>query len=950
MKKHNEMPDVFVMNPDRRQSFGALRNIESFTEDIRFNACSEVNLTVANKVCDPLTGRWISNPAYDHIEKNNLLYLCDNNEYFSFPNRTIRDDYSIQQTIPNEYGRRTDRYHVEMTYENKKNTNGDGVLNGFSLAPETHLYNISIAGGYNWENLSEIDEFGFWKQKSWIQNFYKVACTNYIPIQPYDIISIRNRMYKDITGVDDKFLTYDVYFYTDADANTYVGEVHIQYNIYAATHPGTRVNPVVRFSINSLNTSDTIYIPGMNTNYTPTYQEVQAFKKQLEKGAYIRIWATANRASDSETIAHKKLFPSYYYEDNGVTTIGWSFPYNGWIQIYSGRRFCSSIDNGVSTGTHAIPMRWFVIKDIDEEYDGVVRKKTVSAYSFEYTISNKTVSLSEDTLPFYIPEQITDIVNGNEWIVDKEYGTHYILTARRGKQYMTTGVLNQLLELLPDWSVGHISSELMTRYRKIGDVDNANLYSFMMNDIQSTYQCYFVFDCDNMTISAYTQEDIIQNNEILLNWNNAIKGLNITNHDVNSITALRVHTEDDIYGVGLVNPTGNPVIYNFDSVLPQLDFVADTSSSDPLNRNKITVDGVVRNRTLKEAVIEWQRYTTSPSVSITVPITSSVGDGDTVANTYESRIFNFDPSNTNTLNMYRDVATRFVECNMALIKCESALNIQYAEYKKVIDKISIYHDSKNLTGTPIRDEVIRTPSQLDGYYINSRESFANNESLYLELADASKKYHQAKAELESKHNDYNSYLKVLQGVSKRANINYHKQVSLTAQYIDGNGLDEHGEPIVLSILTPAEILALQPFIREGDWTNDNIVFSEDYDEKDIIGTLTDVYNQAKSDMDLFLSKPNYDFEVDSVNWTTLTQMQRNFCRLKLGQTLYINTVDDNYVIPVLLELHINYKDDNDFKMTLTTDYKRRPLQFRFADLYGTITQTSVTDNAFTFDE
>ena len=121
---------------------------------------------------------------------------------------------------------------------------------------------------------------------------------------------------------------------------------------------------------------------------------------------------------------------------------------------------------------------------------------------------------------------------------------------------MQRGLLNMILDDLPQWSVGHISAKLMSRYREFDDVDNVGVYTFLMNDVANAYQCYFVFDCENMTISAYTQEDILQNTNVALNWDNAIKHLNITDSSVNRITAMRVHTADDEYGLGLVNPYG----------------------------------------------------------------------------------------------------------------------------------------------------------------------------------------------------------------------------------------------------------------------------------------------------------------------------------------------------------------------------------------------------------
>jgi hypothetical protein len=76
-----------VISPDRRECYGAVRMLTEMSEDVRFNSCSELKFRVAEKVCDPLTGEWVSNPVFNKLEKNNLIFVCDNNNYFSFPNR-----------------------------------------------------------------------------------------------------------------------------------------------------------------------------------------------------------------------------------------------------------------------------------------------------------------------------------------------------------------------------------------------------------------------------------------------------------------------------------------------------------------------------------------------------------------------------------------------------------------------------------------------------------------------------------------------------------------------------------------------------------------------------------------------------------------------------------------------------------------------------------------------
>lgn len=955
---NTKVPDLYVFNADRKKCYGAVKNAIEMSEDVRFNTCSELSFKVTEKFCDPVTGEFIDNPIYNHLEKYNLIYSCDDTNYFRFPNRTIRTDYAIKNISDFDlsYGRST-LEDAPTTYENLKNVNNDGVLTGFSLQPETDLHHIGVVGGYSWWNLSDITEFGFNRQPQTLGRYYMVACDEYVPIDIYDVIALKTTSGSGKYQSNIRFYKYTIWFYTNNDSNDCLGWLDV-YSGYtpdgrSVENHRTEAYPVFRFNIASLySTNADLHLLNSITD--------DEFKRKMKNNGMIRVSVEDGHRDDvSASIAMKREYSSFKYKQNDEDYIGWSFPYDGWCVIYSGNRFCSQIDNDISDGYYDMPLHWFVITDTEEESDGNNKFKTVTAYSYEYTMSYKTISLSEDTLSLYIPPQITNIVENSNWVIDKEKNSTYY---KKGKQHLCGGLLNQVLEVIPDWSIGHVSSSLMTRYRKISDVDNINVYSFLMNDIESLYQCYFVFDCDNKTISAYTQDDLVENNcNVLLNWNNALKDLKIENTDTSITTSLRVHSADDTYGLGLVSPTGNNNIYNFQSVLDEMDYVADDSDDDPLQRNKITEGGVTRNRTLKEAVIAFMNFCESPSSydgnGITVQLTTKVGDGDESQNTYTSQTIYI-----NNLSDYRNVSEKFILKNLDRIKCKTSLDECYSTYLSVLNKIEVRVDYLNESLSeenkivPYKEEVVRTPTSgydsLRNYYysvFSNQRKFASLQ-LFQELLNAAVDYHKARCEYEAQDNDYKAYYSVLRQIASRANLNYPNQVKLTNSYRNHRYYDEDGNRLILSILTPNEIMALIPYIREGDWTNDNSVFSDDYDAKDIITTLVDVYNQAKCDMDTFISKPQYDFSTSVVNWTVIPEMEKSFNNLKVGQTIYINTEKDYYVIPMLLELHINYLDKEDFSMSFTTNYKRKVTELRFYDLYSAVNSIDVSDSTFKFNE
>lgn len=932
---NREIPEIALYSQSRRERLGVVKQHTDFKEDIRFGTASEISFTIPKKIYNADTYEWIENPTYKNLIKDNVLFLSDKTKYFSFPKRRLTS-YSIGAA---NMGKRN---ATSMSY----NQNLDSGLVGFTVQQETELFNISVNSGYNFHNLSQIDgtDGSYIQYSDWSSKFPYVACTNFIPIQPYDVIAVKCRTsmgnyFSSYSEIDysTRFHFFHIYFYLDSDASTYVGSTTVSYNA---------ANPVYRFNINSLSDNK--------------------IKSQMANGGYFRI-----AVEDGWNINDygDKTRSSYYYKDtDGVTWLGWSFPYDGWVQVYSGERKCTRVDNTSEVGLYDLPMQWFVITEVLEEDDGYMPIKTVTAQSYEITLCNRSTSISEGMLPFYIPDEIVNLVNSSEWVIDNVVEKNGTTRTLKAAQHMSRGLLNEIMDILPDWRIGHISSELMTRYRQFDDVDNADIYSFLTNDVQKAYQCFFVFDNDNKTISAYTQEDILKSSNVVLNWNNAINNLKITNSSTNRVTALRVHTADDTYGLGLVNPYGGNVIYNFNEVLDQMEFVADASKDDPLKRNQILDENgnFVRFRTLREAVESMQFFAQNPKVQ----------------NRYLNYITPFKNVGIpiNNLNDYYNCAKNFVNINKEYIKAETLASEFLSKVKSVTDRINTlikdyYRNDYQKYLLPERPQqgLKNTLSAEKSQNLTNTIDYCG-EGLYQEYRNAAQNYWSAYLDIKagdsgridlgnntwrcSLTTQKNLYYSRLREVSQKLNLNYSRQKKLITKYPDGDTSlhiqnptsAQHMARDEFSLLTPSEIVALQPFIIEGDWTNENAVFSDTYEADDIIDTLKSVKEQATFDLNNYYSKFNYDFSVDMVNWLALIEMNKQIKTLRVGQTIKLNTENNKWVSPILLELHINYTDFDDFSMKFTTDYNRKVSQYTFSDLFDSISRVSTSSSQFTFNE
>ena len=128
----------------------------------------------------------------------------------------------------------------------------------------------------------------------------------------------------------------------------------------------------------------------------------------------------------------------------------------------------------------------------------------------------------------------------------------------------------------------------------------------------------------------------------MLSWRNALKSMKIKDVDDNYATALKVHSEEDTYGLGLVNPNGTDVIYNFNNVLSKLEYVADSNH---------THNGAPY--TLRELVESYQTQIT----------------------------------NSTTVNNYRSAAKDLIKNSIKLVEGKVQLSEMLTGYLTEVDKI-----------------------------------------------------------------------------------------------------------------------------------------------------------------------------------------------------------------------------------------------------------------------
>lgn len=174
---------------------------------------------------------------------------------------------------------------------------------------------------------------------------------------------------------------------------------------------------------------------------------------------------------------------------------------------------------------------FFIITQVTENdsKDGVY--KSLTLYSCEHELSYKKLTYFNGTYKFWGTENLSD------------------------------SLLGKILNSLPRWSVGHIDDSVANLYRTFEEPDTT-IYSFLMDEVENSYECIFEFDIINRMINVYDKNNYIHKTTILLSRKDVIDNFKIDTKSEDIYTALTLYGDDEISYRG-INPLGTSTVYNF---------------------------------------------------------------------------------------------------------------------------------------------------------------------------------------------------------------------------------------------------------------------------------------------------------------------------------------------------------------------------------------------------
>ena len=201
---------------------------------------------------------------------------------------------------------------------------------------------------------------------------------------------------------------------------------------------------------------------------------------------------------------------------------------------------------------------WFKIRDIEEckDEDGS-EYLNIELYSIETILCNTNLT-SFGSL-------------GSE---DDEQGglDRYCLYNSEDLAHSITHIF---IQKNPAWYFKYIDPEIaLDQYRSF-DVDSISSYEFLVNNVSGIFECIFIFDTYDMSISAYKLDNIGSKTSIFLSDRNFIKSVTTKSSDGDIKTVFNVSGGNDArtnstLGISEINPSGNNMISNFDYFKDQM--------------------------------------------------------------------------------------------------------------------------------------------------------------------------------------------------------------------------------------------------------------------------------------------------------------------------------------------------------------------------------------------
>jgi len=561
----------------------------------------------------------------------------------------------------------------------------------------------------------------------------------------------------------------------------------------------------------------------------------------------------------------------------------------------------------------------FILAEPEETNNGIFSRKVCRAYSLEYEMTYKKIFLDEGTYNFWNP-----------------------LTP-------DATVLGIILSYLPCWAVGEVDPALIGKYRTFAS-NQENIYNFIKNTVQKTYQCIFDFDTYDRKIHVRSATGSTGITPVYLSTENLAKEIKIKENSESFLTVLDVNGADGVT-IRSVNPLGTNKIYNLDHFMTSRYFPdeiiikwqmwKDTFRTMQERYFSTTIRRVMKTseilllenqirtlKTVKIAALENEQ-----SVYIAYLATLS----DTAGTEYQKYT-----------GLLADVNTQIELKNTELTQMESELASMREDYEAISAELSGINSASAFSAfftdeeMCILDRYFKEDTLSDSNFVYSDVHSYNTQDLCTSLGDITVSFVSDKKNIYTTDDGRQGASAVsgslritadgtdyLLGEIIHADLQTDAENSiLLSAFLGASTINETEIPSGCIVLS-GTVSSLSEDIYQI--TSASVFITQNTTEYQKYAVEKELYEHGVSSLET-LAHPSYTFDITSSNFFMIEDFVSFSKSIQLGAKLYMELSDDEIIEPIFIGFSVSFDSPDSMRLIFSDTYNTSDKAFSLVDI------------------
>ena len=304
----------------------------------------------------------------------------------------------------------------------------------------------------------------------------------------------------------------------------------------------------------------------------------------------------------------------------------------------------------------------YVIKSISEQNEKI---KTVTAYSREKKLFKITAEFEDISITLKTPyADIEGCFSLDELLYDAT-GWHIGYVSPKVLYKSNETILNNITKE----TEATLTTEEKLRYQ---ESVSTNWYDYINNDISEQFECFPVFNSYDKTIDLYSDEELGNDPNLILSYDNYLKNIECVSDTEDIITKLTLSGNDDLT-ISEVNPSGDTYVENFSYFIESKEMSDSLITALELYYKMVKIRAVEWNR-LREEKAEKESVMTAKKTELLL-----------VYSTIKSVEFAISQSSDETFNSKQQ--ERLVKLNDKKVLLERDINLLNTEINLLQESI-----------------------------------------------------------------------------------------------------------------------------------------------------------------------------------------------------------------------------------------------------------------------